>query len=145
MNKILKTIAWICLALGLLGMVASAGALIVGRTLLANRQAVQSGDNPAAGSKCIAEDANKDGKPDGDCLKLQAPGQPGIGGRPIRRSMLLRLHNNFKGRRFGGFGLLPLFFVASGPILAVVGAVILLVNREPKAVVVKEEKEIKKK
>ena len=153
MNKTLKTIAWICLALGLLGMVASASALIVGRTLLANRQAVQSGDNPAAGSKCIAEDANKDGKPDGDCLKSRAPGQPGqpgawqlgIGGRPIRRSMLLRLHNNFEGRRFGGFGLLPLFFVASGPILAVVGAVILLVNREPKAVVVKEEKEIKKK
>jgi hypothetical protein len=31
------------------------------------------------------------------------------------------------------------------PILAVIGAVILLVNREPKAAVAKEEKEAKKK
>ena len=51
----------------------------------------------------------------------------------------------FNGRHSGGRGFFPLFFVASGPILAVVGAVILLVNREPKVIVVKEEKGIKKK
>ncbi len=159
MNKTLKTIAWVCLALGLLGMAVDGGAIIYGRKLVAGRQAafeemqaaVQSGNGSATNNKCIAEDANKDGKPDGDCLNLQAPGQPGqlnagqpeIGGRPIRRVMLQKLRNNFNSRRFNGLGILPLFFMALGPILAVVGAVILLVNREPKAAVVKEEKEVK--
>jgi hypothetical protein len=154
MNKTLKTIAWICLALGLLGMAVDAGVLIYGRKLAGERQAafeemqavVQPENDPTAKNRCIAEDANKDGKPDGDCLKLQAsgqPGQPGIGGRLIKRSMMLTLRNAPGGRRFNGFGILPIFFIALGPILAVVGAVILLVNHEPKAVKVKEEKEVK--
>ena len=53
--------------------------------------------------------------------------------------------NALNGRHLGGRGIFPLFFMALGPILAVIGAVILLVNREPKAVMVKEEKKIKKK
>jgi hypothetical protein len=151
MNKTLKTIAWVCLVLGLLGMAVDGGALILGHRFVAGRQvafeemkaAVQSGKGPSAGNNCVAEDANKDGKPDGDCLNLQAPGQPGIGGRLLGRGMLFKLRNNSDGRRFGGFGILPLFFMAMGPILAVVGAVILLVNREPKAKEEKEEKEVK--
>jgi hypothetical protein len=149
MNKTLKIIAWICLALGLLGMVVSAGALIVGRTLLANRQAaaVEQDKGLTAGNRCIAEDANKDGKPEGDCLQRQLPGQPGVGkqgfgGRQGFGGMMAGNREGFNGRHMNGRGIFALFFMALGPILAVVGAVILLVNREPKAAVVKEEKEL---
>lgn len=159
MNKTLKTIAWICLALGLLGMVVDAGALIYGRKLLANRQAafeemhaaVESGNTPTAGNRCIAEDANNDGKPDGDCLQVQQPGQPGqpgavqpdFGRQSGRGRIISNMRDRLNGSRMHLRGILPLFLLALGPILAVVGAVILLVNREPKAVVVKEEKEEK--
>jgi hypothetical protein len=159
MNKTLKTIAWICLVLGLMGMVVDVGVLVFSRKLADERQTafeemraeIQPGKVLDGKNKCIAEDTDKDGKPDGDCLKLQAPGQPsqpgegqpGIGGRTLRRSMLLKMRNNMDGRRFNGRGILPLFFLALGPILVVVGAVILLVNRDPKPMVVKEEKDVK--
>jgi hypothetical protein len=55
-------------------------------------------------------------------------------------------HGYLPGMRDGGFGnfgfALPLLFLASGPILAIVGAVILIVNREPKQV---DEKKVKSK
>jgi hypothetical protein len=161
MNKTLKTIAWICLALGLLGIFMDAGALIFGRRLAADRQAAfeemrasaAKGNTPSEGNRCIAEDTNKDGKPDSDCLNLQAPvqpGQPGVGPQGFGRSqghggMMLYNHRDFNGGRLGGRGIFLMFFIALGPILAIVGAVILLVNREPKAAVAKEEKEAKKK
>ncbi len=157
MNKTLKTIAWICLALGLLGTAVDAGALVFGRKIAGERQAafdemraeIQPGSTAAGKNNCIAEDADKDGKPDGDCLNMQAPVQPegvqpGIISRPVRRAMLSKMRSNFGGRRFGLFGFLPLFFMALGPILVVVGAVILLVNRESKVKeAVKEEKVVK--
>ena len=155
MNKTLKTIAWICLALGLLGTAVDAGMLVYGRNLAAVRQtaidtmrnAKQSGNVPNAKNTCFAEDADQDGKPDGDCLKQQAPGQPGtgqfgFGGRILLRDTRLGMRGGFAGRRMGVRGILPLFFLALGPILLVVGAVILLVNREPKKAAVKEEKEV---
>lgn len=157
MNKTLKTIAWVCLALGLLGTAVDAGALVFGRKIAGERQAefdemraeIQPGSTAAGKNTCIAEDADKDGKPDGDCLTVQAPvqpegAQPGIIGRPVRRAMLSKMRGDFGGCRFRLFGFLPLFFMALGPILVVVGAVILLVNREPKVKeAVKEEKVVK--
>ena len=154
MNKTLKTIAWVCLALGLLGTVVDAGALLYGRKLAGERQAafdeiraeIQLGSTAAGKNTCIAEDADKDGKPDGDCLTVQDPvqpegAQPGIIGRPVRRAMVSRMRADFGSRRIGLFGILPLFCMALGPILAVVGAVFLLVNRESKVKeAVKEEK-----
>ena len=156
MNKTLNTIAWICLALGLLGILMDAGALIFGRRLATDRQAAiaemrasaAKGNTPSEGNRCIAEDTNKDGKPDSDCLQLQQPGwpgdgQPGFGGQPGRGRMMVNFRDRFDGGRFGQRGILPLFFMTLGPILAVIGAVILLVNREPKNAVMKEEKEVK--
>ncbi len=164
MNKTLKTIAWICIALGLLGLVVDAGALMYGRNIVRERQAAfeqmrsaaESGEVPAAGNRCIAEDANNDGKPDSDCLKLQQSGQPGSlgAGQPgaaqqgfgIRQGhggMFRSNRPDFESGRFGGQGILLMFFLALGPILVIVGTVILLVNREPKAEMVKEEKEAK--
>jgi len=170
MNKTLKTIAWICLTLGLLGTTVDAGMLVVGRKLVAVRQtAVEdiknqnlSGNMPNAKNICLAEDADQDGKPDGDCLKQQAPGQfwqfgqrkqpgqpdqKGIGGsesgkQPFRRNMMRMMRNNMDSPRMAGHGILLFLFLALGPILLVVGAVILLVNREPKKATVKEEKEV---
>ena len=70
-------------------------------------------------------------------------GQPGFGGQLQQRGTRLGMRGGFAGRRMAGRGILPLFFLALGPILLVVGAVILLVNREPKKAEVKEEKEVK--
>ena len=150
MNKTLKTIAWICLALGLMGTAVDAGMLVYGRKLAAERQtaietiqdAKQTGNVPDAKNTCIAEDADQDGKPDGDCLQLQASGQPGtgqpgFGGQLQAGDTRLGMRGGFAVRRMAGRGILPLFFLALGPILLVVGAVILLVNREPKKAAVK--------
>ena len=154
MNKTLKTIAWICLALGLMGTAVDAGLLVYGSKLVVKRQAAleaiqdakQSGSVPVAKNTCIAEDADQDGKPDGDCLQVQVPGLPGqqgFGGKLLQRDTRLGMRGGFAGRRMAGRGILPLFFLALGPILLIVGAVILLVNREPKKAAVKEDKEIK--
>ncbi len=168
MNKALKTIAWICLILGLLGTLADAGMLAYGCRLAAERQTAfqaipdtdQAGNNPDAKNTCIAEDANQDGKPDGDCLPMQAPGQvgqpgagqPGFRGQLQKGGTRLGMPGGFAARHLAGRMLLPLFFLALGPILLVIGAVILLVNREPKETArkgdkkkeVKETKEPKK-
>ena len=159
MNKTIKTIAWVCLALGLIGTAVDAGMLVFGIKLIAGRQTAiediknqnQSGNIPDTKNTCIAEDADQDGKPDGDCLQLQAPGQPGqpgagqpgFGGRLQQRGNQLGMRAGLAGRRMAGRAILPLFCLALGPILLVVGAVILLVNREPKKTTVKEEKEVK--
>ena len=156
MNKPLKTIAWICLVLGLLGTAVDGGMLLYGRKITADRQAIieaiqteiQSGDIPDAKNNCVAEDIDQDGKPDGDCLQQQAPwqpgtGQPAFGGRLMGRDSRLGVRGGFAERRIAVRGILPLFFLALGPILLVVGAVILLINREPNEAAVKEEKEVK--
>lgn len=151
MNKTLKTIGWICLALGMLGILAGAGAFIIGRQYAADRQAAidevretaQDSDRPARGQLCIAEDSDGDGKPDGDCI--QQPDRQKVfallqGGQPGRR--LMQNPHTLLGRRasfsFGGF---PVILLGLGPVVAVIGAVILLVNREPKEKIkVEEEK-----
>ena len=159
MNKTLKTIAWICLALGLMGTAVDAGMLVYGRKLAAVRQtaieikqdAKQPGNILDGKNTCLAEDADQDGKPDGDCLQVQSPGQPskpgagqpGFGGKLQQRGTRLGMRGSFAGRRMAVRGILPLFLLALWPILLVVGAVILLVNREPKKDAVNEENEIK--
>lgn len=142
MNKTLKTIGWICLALGLLGILADAGALVLGQQWIADRQtaaeefrsALTEDELPKAGNYCLSKDEDGDGKPDSDCLQLPAIRdgfarrggmRPGSGLMQIRRPSM------------GNFGVVrplgaPIFFLTLGPILAVVGAVILLVNRTPK-------------
>jgi hypothetical protein len=152
MNKTLKTIAWICLVLGLMGTVVDAGILVAGIKMAAGRQTAiedikdqnQTGNMPNAKNICIAKDADQDGKPDGDCLKMQAPGQPGQpgAGQPFRRAMIQKMRNKMDVRRNNGRGILLFLFLALGPILLVIGAVMLLVNREPKKAEVKEKKEV---
>lgn len=142
MNKTLKTIGWICLALGVLGILADAGAFVLGLQFAEYRQtaidemreAAQESGKPALEQLCIAEDADGDGKPDGNCLQQPerplrfAPRQDGRAGRGLLQ--LPRPGIDRKGAL--GINRLPIFLFVLGPFLAVVGAVILLVNREPK-------------
>ena len=157
MNKTLKTIAWICLALGLLGTAVDAAALIHGRNLIAGRQAAldemrttsKSGENPTTGKFCLAEDANNVGKPDGDCIQAQLPGntgarQPGFESWTGRNGRFMDNRGGFNDGWMNPRGILPLFFLGLGPVLLIVGAVILLVNREPKPAVDVKTKEVKK-
>lgn len=153
MNKTLKTIAWICLALGLLGIAADAGLFFYSRALLNERQtameeilqSLEEGDLPSKWKDCRDGDIDDDGETDEECENLRGRGF----GVVDRRSFMGRFDRGGypQGRQmpFGrgiiaGSTFLPLFFVAAGPVLAVVGAVILLVNCEPRE---KEEKEIK--
>lgn len=142
MNKTVKTIGWICLALGALGILVDAGAVLAATQFRTERlaaieeisESIQNNERPARSELCIAEDADGDGKPDGDCFQRsdvtkgllpRQDGQPGRG--------LMRLPRAGFDRRAGiGFGGLPIFLFALGPILAMIGAVMLLVNREPK-------------
>ena len=152
MNKTIKTIGWICLALGVLGILAGGGVFLLRQQWIADRQttaeeyraALTKGELPKAGNYCLAEDEDGDGKPDGVCLQLPAlrekPSQRGAL-RPESRLMQIP-RTRLSANRFGmGGGLILLF--ALGPILAVVGAVILLVNYPPKqqtTLVAEEEK-----
>jgi hypothetical protein len=135
MNKTLKTIAWICLVMGLLGMVVDAGALIVGRTIMSNRLVIAEQNNaPANGNNPQFKQPLQPGN-----------WQPGFRGMMGRGGMMSNFRGRFNGGRIGlGAGIFLLFFMALGPVLAIVGAVILLVHREPKNVPVKEEKDVKK-
>src|SRR5512137_2458925 len=91
MNKTLKTIAWICLTLGLLGMLVDAGALIAGRTMMANRLVI----------------AQQNAAPDSDNNPQQnqprQPGnwQPGFRGMMGRGGMMFNYRGGFGGRHFG--------------------------------------------
>jgi hypothetical protein len=133
MNKTLKTIGWILVALGILGILLDAGALVFGHRLAANRQAViqQWKGN---------DDQPQFNPPQNDGQRNFAPrdgSMPRLGSRGgfYNRGGMMR-------GRPGGFFFLPVFFFALGPVMAIVGAVILLVNRPPKEK--KEKKEAPK-
>ena len=141
MNKTIKTIGWICLALGVLGILAGGGVFLLRQQWIADRQTtaeefrvtLTEGELPKAGNYCLAEDEDGDGKPDGVCLQLPALREKFSrrgAMRPENRLMQIP-RTRLSANRFSmGGGLILLF--ALGPILAVVGAVILLVNHTPK-------------
>jgi hypothetical protein len=157
MNKTVKTIGWICLALGVLGILADAGAAFAARQFRTERlaaieeinESIQNNERPTISELCIAKDADGDGKPDGDCIQRPDVAQglfPRQGGQP-RRGLMQMPRAGFDRRDGVGFSGSPIFLFALGPILAVIGAVMLLVNREPKekAEVVEEAKSPKSK
>ena len=142
MNKTLKTFGWICLILGVLGILAGSVLLVLGQQWTADRQAtaeelrasLTEGKLPKASDYCLFIDEDGDGKPDSDCLQPPAA-KDGFSRRgailPQGRPMQMRGNRPGWNRPgFGGGGLM--LFFAPGAVLAVIGAVILLVNRPPK-------------
>jgi len=136
MNKTVKTIAWICLVLGVMGLAADAFALVRGR-MIANevQAAIEAGELPVGrfpfGGKAAGGDFDKEAWE--ELREEGGGGSPGKrGGSGLRRPGM--------GPKAGGFGAgrrisshsRPLFWMALGPVLVAVGAVILIVNREPK-------------
>jgi hypothetical protein len=129
MNKTVKTIAWICLVLGLLGIAVDIGMYVRARTSAAQiAEQIEAGDLPAMGRRFEDRDEDADTDVDAEGFRMR-PGKgrrriiPGGGsphfqpGRIANRSSILGL---------------PLLLVAAGPVLTVVGAVMLIVNREPR-------------
>ena len=124
MNKTVKTIAWICLVLGLLGIAVDIGVNVRARSFAANiAEQIEAGDMPAMGRRFD----NDEGREEDGLIT-----QPGKGdGRFIPGSMPSQFQPATGRYRSFSFGL-PLLFVTAGPVLAVVGGVMLIVNREPK-------------
>jgi len=144
MNKTLKTIAWICLVLGLLGVAADAAALVFGRTLLERRGAqleeTRETIREVAGDwrehPCLSE--GEEGKivMDRECLE-----ERGFSKRRIVRGVMPGGHSALGIRKpSAGFWILPLLLFAAGPVFVVIGSVMLVVNREPEAEKKKQEK-----
>ncbi len=154
MNKTVKTIAWICLVLGLLGMAVEVGVYVRGRALVAQfQESIEAGEFPAFKGRFA--DMDEDGDiDDEDWEKL--PSDRGEwfhfdGMRGGRKSLntFSNSHGWLSSMRDGnigraGFAILFLL-LAGGSVLTVVGAVILIVNREPKVSDSKEKKEKGKK
>ena len=140
MNKTVKTIAWICLILGLLGVAVEVGLYVRGRSLVAQMQeSIASGEYPPGWGRFggLHEDEDFKGQR-GDLEDTD-------GGGELHR-MLLNRDGRFPfGGAMGGarggvargifgrpaFGIIFLI-LAAGPVLMVIGAVTLVVNREPK-------------
>ena len=149
MNKTVKTIAWICLVLGLVGTVVDAGVVLRGRQMINQaKEPFEAGEMQALGRRF--NDANEKGDIDREDLEnrdFDRDGRPPLGGMMDGKSgfgNFSNLQRHYPGMgtsSFGrsGLGFLVLMFVG-GPVLAVIGAVILIVNREPKIKIVAKEK-----
>jgi hypothetical protein len=143
MNKTVKTIAWICLVLGLMGIAVDVGAYVYGRSVAARvQESIESGDFEELRKRI--GDVDDDGDIDDDDRAewpVDRKGAFKAGARMGYRTgfgVSNKMQGGF-GRIRGGFGF-PLLLLAAGPVLTVVGAVMLIVNREPKPPEVEEKK-----
>jgi len=152
MNKTVKTIAWICLVLGLLGVTAEVGAYVYGRSRITQyKEAVEAGEIPAFKGHFadIDEDFDEEEWEEhfSDRGGWFAFGGMMSGGRGF--DTFTKSSGRMSGMHGGSFGrvgfALPFLLLASAPVLTVVGAVMLIVNREPKSSDSKEKKEKSKK
>jgi len=152
MNKTVKTIAWICLVLGLLGVTAEVGAYVYGRSRITQyKEAVEAGEIPAfkAHFADIDEDFDKE---EWEESFSDRGGWFAFGGMMDGRrgfSTFSKSSGRLHGMRGGSIGrvgfVFPFLLLASGPVLTVVGAVMLIVNREPRVSDSKDKKEKSKK
>jgi len=150
MNKTVKTIAWICLVLGLLGVAVEVGVYVRVRSFAAQfQESIEAGEFPMFKSRFADgdiddEDWDKDSFDQG---KWFAHGGMIEGGRGF--DTFSNSRGFLPGMRDGSVGrvsfALPFLLLAGGPVLTVVGAVMLIVNREPKVAETKSKKASKKK
>jgi len=148
MNKTVKTIAWICLVLGLLGVAVDVGVYDFGRSLVTQLQgSIEAGEIPALIGKFTNMDEDDWGK-----RSFNQGGWFRDGGMMDSRRDFDTFFNHqrlFSGMHDGSFRSIgfafPFLLLMSGPVLTVVGTVMLIVNREPKDSDSKEKKEKSKK
>ncbi|MCD6576654.1 MAG: hypothetical protein J7K66_01415 [Anaerolineaceae bacterium] len=130
MNKTVKTIAWICLVLGLLGVAVEVGAYVRAQSFVAHmRETIRAGEIPAFKGHFADIDA------DGDIDKEDWEKAPFYRSKPFAFTGMMDGRRAYNALPVGHIGLvfLPFLLLASGPVLTVVGAVTLIVNREQKA------------
>ncbi len=150
MNKTVKTIAWICLVLGLLGMAVEVGVYVSARSMVAQYQeSIVSGEFPMFKSRFADgdiddEDWDKDSFDRGEWFASggMMDGRRGFDTFSNSRGFLPDIRDGSAGRAIFA---LPFLLLAGGPVLTVVGAVMLIVNREPKVEGNKAKKANKKK
>jgi hypothetical protein len=149
MNKTAKTIAWICLVLGLLGVAVEVGVYVRVRSLITQvREAVEAGEIPAFKEHFADVDGDEDiDKEDWGKSPFDRSGSFAFGGMMDSKRGFDGFYNSRRGlpgMRDGSIGhvgfAFPFLLLASGPVLTVVGAVMLIVNREPKDEDSKEKK-----
>ena len=152
MNKTVKTIAWICLVLGLLGMAIGVGAYVYGRSRIAHfQEAIEAGDIQAFKGHFSDSDGDFDIEEwkDGSFDKSEWFTHGGMMGGRRGFSTFSKSCGLMPDMRDGSFRrvgfVFPFLVLASGPVLTVVGAVMLIVNRAPKVSDSKEKKEKGKK
>jgi len=150
MNKTVKTIAWICLVLGLLGMVVEVGIYVRARSFVAQfQESIEAGEFPMFKSRFADGDFDDEGW-DKDSFDRDEwfthgglkEGRRGFDTFSNSRGFIPGTRDGSVGRV--GFAL-PFLLLAGGPVLTVVGAVMLIVNREPKVEGNKAKKANKKK
>jgi len=131
MNKTVKTIAWICLVLGLLGVAVDVGVYVRGRAIAAQvDEWIGTGEMPGIGRRFDSTDSDERIKPEElGSWDMRPFGGTFPGGMRGGRMLPQRVPGGYGFSQFG-FGA-PMLLLAAGPILAVVGGVILIVNREP--------------
>lgn len=145
MNKTLKTIAWVCVVLGIMGMLAILAILGFGQINSADRRAqtlysvMKTPEFNLAEytSDCILENEEGESYINAECI---APKERNLTSRKLAIPRLRPQGRIFSFRPQRGFlpyqPSSPSFFLvllfASGPVLTAVGAVILIVNREPR-------------
>ena len=150
MNKTVKTIAWICLVLGLLGVAVEVGVYVRARSFAAQfQESVEAGEFPMFKSRFADGDIDDE---DWDKDSFDRSEWFAHGGKIEGRRGFDTFSNNrgfLPGMRDGSIGrvgfALPLLLLAGGPVLTVVGAVTLIVNRETKVEGNKGKKTSKKK
>jgi len=150
MNKTVKTIAWICLVLGLLGVAVEVGVYVRARSFVAQfQESVEAGEFPKfknrfADGDIDDEDLDKDSLNRSEWFAHggMKKGRRGFDTFSNSRGFLPGMYDGGIGRV--GFAI-PLLLLAGGPVLTVVGAVTLIVNREPKVEGNKGKKTSKKK
>lgn len=139
MSKTVKTIAWICLVLGLLGMAVEVGVYVRARSLMAQfQESVKAGEFPMLKGRFTDGDGDfdKENREESDFDRSEwfahggmMDGRRGFEPFSNKRGYFLNMHDGSVGRV--SFAI-PFLLLASGPVLTVVGAVMLIVNREPK-------------
>jgi hypothetical protein len=154
MNKTFRTIAWLCIVLGIMGMIAMFVIFGIGQTIHVEgrsqtRQSVMKSQDIELGedtSDCFFENEEGDTFIKTDCFtreenKMSSRRFTFRRLRPQGRIFPFGTQRGFSRNTYSSLPFFPVLLFISGPVLTAIGAVILIVNREPR----KKDNEVKNK